>query len=146
MQCPICDSPNATMKKTSKGSFFGSLFGAKAPSPRALCSCLNCKQDWTVDERDGTIWEVERAEVAKAREEWLRRGFVGPEIVCNGYPDGRGAEVWGFNERAVSWLKENVKSGRWTMQGKCLQVPSAEVSQIVARASKDGLEVKTNNI
>jgi hypothetical protein len=146
MQCPICDSPNAKMERRSKRSFFGSLFGTNAPSPRALCSCSNCRQSWSVDERDGTIWEVEKVQVKKDREEWQRRGFVGPDIVCNGYTGGRGAEVHGFNEKALSWLKANVKSGRWILQGQALQVPMEEVSQIVTNASSAGLQVKTNNV
>lgn len=146
MQCPICDSPNAKMERRSKRSFLGSLFGTNAPSPRALCSCSNCRQTWTVDERDGTIWEADKAQVKKDREEWQRRGFVGPDIVCNGYPGGRGAEVYGFNEKAVSWLKANVNSGRWILQGQALQVPMEEVSQIVTKASAAGLQVKTNNV
>ena len=71
---------------------------------------------------------------------------VGPDIVCNGYPGGRGAEVHGFNEKALSWLKANVKSGRWILQGQALQVPMEEVSQIVTKASSAGLQVKTNNV
>jgi hypothetical protein len=145
MRCPICDSPNAKIEK-SKRSFFGSLFGTKAPSPRVLCSCPNCHQVWTVDERDGTIWEADKEQVKKAREEWARRGFVGPDIVCNGYPEGKGAEVWGFNEKAKLWLKANVNSGRWILQGQALQVPIEEVSQIVKKASAAGLQVKTNNL
>jgi hypothetical protein len=67
-----------------------------------------------------------------------------PDIVCNGYPDGKAAEVWGFNAKALSWLKENVNSGRWV--GKIVQVPIQEVANIVAKASAAGLEVKTNNV
>jgi len=99
-----------------------------------------------VDERDGTIWEADKAHVDKAREEWQRRGSVGPDIVCNGYPDGRGAEVYGFNEKAVSWLRENVKSGRRVLQGQALQVPMEEVSHIATGATAAGLQVKTNNL
>lgn len=69
-----------------------------------------------------------------------------PEIVCNGCPNGTDAEIWGFNEKAVSWLKANVKGGNWIMLGKCLQVPSARIPQIVAKASEVGLRIKTNNI
>jgi hypothetical protein len=101
---------------------------------------------WTVDKRDGAIWEADKPQVKRAREEWQRRGSVGPDIVCNGYPSGTGAEVWGFNEKAVSWLKGNVHSGRWILQGTALQVPIEEVSQIVTRATAAGLQVKTNNI
>jgi hypothetical protein len=67
-----------------------------------------------------------------------------PDIVCNGYPDGKAAEVWGFNAKALSWLKGNVTSGRWV--GKAVQVPIREVANIVAKASAAGLEVKTNNV
>ncbi len=146
MQCPICDSPNAKIERKSKSSFLGSLFGASTPSPRALCSCSNCKQVWTVDERDGTVCEADKAEVKKAREEWERRGSVGPDIVCNGYPSGRSAEVWGFNEKAISWLKGNVKTGSWILQGQALQVSMEDVSQIVTEAAAAGFQVKTNNI
>jgi hypothetical protein len=52
-------------------------------------------------------------------------------IVCNGYPNGKAAEVWAFNTKAVSWLKENVSSGRWA--GKAVQVPIHEVANIVAK-------------
>jgi hypothetical protein len=145
MQCPICDSPNAKMEQR-KTSFLGSLFGAKPSSPRVTCSCTNCRQIWGVDERDGSIWEDSRTSVAKAREEWLRRGRVGPDIVCNGYPSGAGAEVTPFNEEAKIWLKTNVKSGRWILNGQCMQIPTSEVSQLVANATKDGLQVRTNNI
>jgi hypothetical protein len=69
---------------------------------------------------------------------------VVPDIVCNGYPDSKAAEVWGFNTKAVSWLKENVTSGRWV--GKAVQFPIREVANIVAKASAAGLEVKTNNV
>jgi len=103
-------------------------------------------QIWGADERDGSIWEDSKAAVAKAREEWLRRGWVGPDIVCNGYPSGAGAEVTGFNEKAKTWLKANVKSGRWILDGQCMQVPMSEVSQLVSNATKDGLQVRTNNI
>lgn len=144
MQCPICDSPSARIEKRSNRSFLGSLFGTKHASLRATCSCLNCMQVWSVDERDGNIWEADKPRVERAREEWQRRGSVGPDIVCNGYPSG--IEVWGFNEKAVSWLKGNVHSGRWILQGKALQVPREEVSEIVARATAAGLQVKTNNI
>jgi hypothetical protein len=145
MQCPICDSPNAKIEIKSRRSFLGSFLGTNAPSPRATCSCSNCKQIWSVDERDGTIWEADKAEVKKAREEWERRGFVGPDIVCNEYPGGREVQVYGFNEKAVSWLKENAKSGRWILQGQFLQVSMEEASQIVAKASLAGFQVKTNN-
>jgi hypothetical protein len=146
MQCPICDSPNAKIERPSKRSFLGSLFGAKAPSAWVTCSCPNCRQRWTANESDGAISEADKAQVKKSREEWERRGFVGPDIVCNGYPSGTGAEVWGFNEKAVSWLKENVKAGSWILQGQALQVPMEEVSQIVTKASAAGFQVKTNNI
>ena len=139
MQCPICDSPNAKMEQR-KSSFLGSLFGAKPSSPRMTCSCTNCRQTWGADRRDGSIWEDSKAALAKAREEWLRRGYVGPDMVCKGYPGGAGAEVTGFNEDAKTWLKANVKSDQ------CMQVPMSEVSQIVANATKDGLQVRTNNI
>lgn len=169
MQCPICDSPNAKMEQR-KSSFLGSLFGAKPSGPRVTCSCTNCRQIWGVDERDGSIWETDRTEVAKAREDWLQRRRLiaeieakeresnnlteaaeskkryGPDIVCNGYPSGAGAEVTGFNEKANAWLKANVKSGRWILDGQCMQVPMSEVSQLVANATKDGLQVRTNNI
>jgi hypothetical protein len=146
MHCPICDSPNAKIQRSSKRSFLGSIFGTKAPSPRTPCTCSNCHQSWTVDERDGTIWEADKTQVKEAREEWERRGTIGPDIVFNGYPSGRGAEVWGFNEKAVSWLKENVKTGDWILQGRALQVPMNEVSQIVTKALASGLQVKTNNV
>jgi hypothetical protein len=148
MQCPICDSPNAIIERKHKPSFLASLFGASATatSPRGNGTCSNCKQMWSVDERDGTVWEADKAGVEKARAEWQRKGYVGPDIVCNGYPGGKAAEVWGFNAKAVSWLKENVNSGRWMLQGKALQVPIQEVSSIVTKASAAGLEVKTNNV
>ncbi len=145
MQCPICDSPNATIETRSKRSLFGSLFGTNARSPRATCSCSNCKQIWTVDESDGTIWEADKPEVAKAREEWERRGFVGPDIVCNGYPGGKEVQVSGFNEKAVSWLKANVNSGHWILQDQFLQVSAEEASLVVAKACAAGFQVKTNN-
>ncbi len=146
MQCPICDSPNAKIERKQKGTLLGSLFGSNPPSPRATCTCSNCMEVWTIDERDGSIWEADRELVKKAREEWQRRRFVGPDIVCNGYPGDRGAEVWGFNEKAVSWLKANVKAGSWALGGKALQVPLEEVARIVAEASAAGFLVKTNNI
>lgn len=145
MQCPVCDSPNAKTEER-KSSFLGSFFSAKPSSPSVFCSCRTCMQVWRVDQRDGSVWEADKSEIAKAREEWLRRGFVGPDIVCNGYPGGKGAEVHAFNEKAKMWLKANVNSGRWVLDGQCMQVPMSEVSQIVANASKDGLQVKTNNI
>ncbi len=145
MQCPICDSPNAKIERTGKRSFLSSLFGANPPSPRASCSCSNCMQIWSVDERDGTIWQADKTSVEQAREEWDRRGFVGPDIVCNAYSDGKGAEVWGFNEKANSWLKANVSSGQPILQGQALRVPIEEVSNIVANASSAGLQVKTNS-
>jgi len=146
MKCPICDSPDARVERKKRPSFLGSLFAASTQSPRALCSCPNCRQVWTMDERDGTIWEADKAQVQKAREQWERRGSVGPDIVCNGYPGGRGAEVYGFNEKAVSWLKANAKSGRWILQGQAMQVPIEEAMQIVTKASEAGLQVKTNNL
>lgn len=146
MQCPICDSPDAKIERTRKRSLLGSLFGAAPPSPRVTCTCSKCMQVWSIDERDGSIWEADRELVKKARGEWERRGTVGPDIVCNGYPSGSGAEVWGFNEKGVSWLKANVKTGRWVLQGQALQVPLEEVSRIVTDASAAGLQVKTNNI
>ena len=146
MQCPICGSPNAKTEERRKASFFGSLFGANAPSPRVHCSCSNCKQLWSVDERDGTIWEADKAHVNQAREEWQRRGFVGPDIVCNGHSDGTTAEVYGFNEKSASWLKTNLRTGRWMLEGQCIIVPIEEVYRIVGEAPKAGLVVKTNHV
>jgi len=145
MQCPICGSADATMDRKSKRSFLGSIFGTNSSSPRASCSCPNCRQIWTVDERDGTIWEADKEQVTQAREEWKCRGFVGPDIVCNVYPDGQAAEVWGFNETAKSWLKENVSPGRSILNGQGLQVSIEEVRQIERNAPSAGLQVKTNN-
>lgn len=84
--------------------------------------------------------------VPEGQEEHQSGGSMDPDIVCNGYAGGKGAEVWGFNDKAVSWLKANVQSGRWVLGGKALQVPMEEVSRIVTDASAAGLEVKTNNI
>lgn len=144
MQCPICDSPNAKIEPT-KRSFLGSLFG-RQPSGLTTCSCSNCKQIWTVNEKDGWILEADKAMIAEAREEWARRGFVGPEIVCNGHSNGTTAEVYGFNEKAASWLKANVRTGRWMLEGRCVIVPIEEVYRIVAEAPRAGLVVKTNHI
>jgi len=83
--------------------------------------------------------------ISEAREEWARRGFVGPEIVCNGHNNGTTAEVYGFNEKAFSWLKTNVRTGRWR-EREYVVVPIEEVHRIVAEAPKAGLVVKTNQI
>lgn len=148
VQCPICDSPNAKMERSSKRSFLGSLFGTNSPNPRALCACSNCRQEWTVDERDGTIWEADKAQVRGAREEWQRRGSVGPDIVCNGTSGGTGAHVYGFNEGALSWLRANVSPGRWVrpLRGlQALEVSVEEASQIASKASAAGLQVRIND-
>jgi hypothetical protein len=84
--------------------------------------------------------------IAEARDEWARRGSVGPEIVCNGQSDGTTAEVYGFNEKAASWLKNNVRTGKWMREGECVIVPIDEVHRIVTEAPKAGLVVKTNCI
>jgi hypothetical protein len=68
------------------------------------------------------------------------------DLVCNGYPSGRGAEVSGFNAKARLWLKENVKSGHWIIPEQCVQIPIEDVSQLLAKAAQAGLEVKTNNL
>jgi hypothetical protein len=97
-----------------------------------------------VGDADGTILNAE--EIKKAREELARRGYAQPDIVCNGYPSGRGAEVHGFSEKARSWLRENVTTGRWIAQGQAVQVPVEQVSKIVKEASEAGLHVETNNV
>lgn len=87
-----------------------------------------------------------RQRTPQDQEERQSEGSMDPDILCNGYAGGKGAEVWGFNDKAVSWLKANVHSGRWVLGGKALQVPVEEVSRIVTDASAAGLGVKTNNI
>lgn len=150
MQCPVCGSPGAKVVDRPRRPLLGSLFRRSSPPSRlALCSCSNCKLVFTADERDGKIPDADKAEIEEAREQWERRGFVGPDIVCNGQPGGEWAQVYGFNDRATSWLKDNVRTGRWVKvlpRQEALLVPVEEVWQILSKAPAEDLEVKTNGI
>jgi hypothetical protein len=102
MDCPICDSPNVWIERRRKWSFLSSLFGTGSARGRVNCSCPTCRQGWKAGERDGTMYEGDQVHVRLARQEWQRRGFIGPDIVCNRHNGGASAEVWGFNQERLS--------------------------------------------